>query len=465
MIPLLIVLVTYLNAPTPTITPTQIASQVATANAQLSAYSYGTFPGFQPTVVGPYIAPINKPAAFSVSDTFGPIQDILATLGQAFYDSFPSKWFAFNTGGRAAGNGTVTYAPNLGSLTHELVHHLGPGEANSMVCDPTQCRFVPYGDVFDIMGSLSGGHPNPSTKRSLKWLDAPGLPMTQRVTASGRYTIEPYETATGGVKALVLTPGVDIRRGTFSELFISARGGTNVGLHTCCSLLHDLDLSSTAIDYQINIGQSVIFGGVQITTVSASSTGAVIDVNFTPSAPPPPQSSPFRGDYWAVNWFAVTGVPTIPTSPPNLSRGEAGLMFAWLGSPGLGIGSDYWVARFTGSPSFTAGTYTFTATANDGLRLYVDGGLVIDQWKVQTAQTWTVTLTLADGPHQIVAEYFERTNAASLSVAWTLAPPPSLCVTDPLVPAVSVNAPNHQVTWTGAIVVTDERACTVQVKQ
>jgi hypothetical protein len=291
MIPLLIVLVTYLNAPTPTITLAQIASQMASANAQLSAYSYGTFPGFQPTVVGPYIAPINKPSSFSTGDTWGPIQEIIATRGQAFYDSFIHKWFAFNTGGRAAGNGTVTYAPNLGSLTHELVHHLGPGEANSMVCDATQCRFVPYGDQFDIMGSLSGGHPNPSTKRSIKWLDAPGLPKTQTITASGRYTLAPYESLTG-IKALVLAPGKDAKRGTFSELFISARGGTNVGLHTCCSLLHDLDLSSVT-DYKLDIGQAVLFGTTRITTVSASSTGAVIDVVFNaPSTPLPPPPAP-----------------------------------------------------------------------------------------------------------------------------------------------------------------------------
>jgi hypothetical protein len=303
MITLLIILVTYLNAPTPTITPTQIAQQITVSNGKFAGYSYGTFPGFAATVTGPYVAPINKPASFSALDTVSAINDIVATKGQAYYSAFFHRWFAFNTGGRAAGHTGVTYAPNLGSFDHEMLHQfVGIGEAHATDCNAVECKFVPYGDQADIMGSLGGGHPNPFFKRQGKWLDAPGVPSTQLVTTSGRYTIAPYETL-AGVKALVLSPGVDPKRGSFSELFISARGGTNIGLHTCCSLIHDLDLTGVTRDYRLDIGQSATFGTARITTVSASATGAVIDVVFNAATPPPPPPPPVQSNLALLSYL------------------------------------------------------------------------------------------------------------------------------------------------------------------
>jgi hypothetical protein len=40
---------------------------------------------------------------------------------------------------------------------------------------------------------------------------------------------------------------------------------------------------------------------------------------------------------------------------------------------------------------FTAGTHLFTATADDGVRVYLEGTLVIDQWKDQPPTTYTAS--------------------------------------------------------------------------
>ena len=37
--------------------------------------------------------------------------------------------------------------------------------------------------------------------------------------------------------------------------------------------------------------------------------------------------------------------------------------------------------------NFSAGPHIFTATADDGVRVYLDGILVIDQWRDQSATT------------------------------------------------------------------------------
>jgi hypothetical protein len=41
--------------------------------------------------------------------------------------------------------------------------------------------------------------------------------------------------------------------------------------------------------------------------------------------------------------------------------------------------------------NFTAGTHLFTATADDGVRVYLEGTLVMDQWKDQPPTTYTAS--------------------------------------------------------------------------
>ena len=58
--------------------------------------------------------------------------------------------------------------------------------------------------------------------------------------------------------------------------------------------------------------------------------------------------------------------------------------------------------------ALTAGTYAFTVTADDGVRLYVDGSLVIDRWVDQGATTYTANVPLGAGSHTVVMAYYEN---------------------------------------------------------
>ena len=75
-----------------------------------------------------------------------------------------------------------------------------------------------------------------------------------------------------------------------------------------------------------------------------------------------------------------------------------------------------------------AGTYNFFAKHDDGLRLWVDGALVIDFWHDQPARTHSGTRTLSGGTHRIQVEYYEHTGLASVVVWWStdgFEPPPT----------------------------------------
>jgi hypothetical protein len=67
--------------------------------------------------------------------------------------------------------------------------------------------------------------------------------------------------------------------------------------------------------------------------------------------------------------------------------------------------------------SFAAGSYTFTATADDGVRVYLDGMLVIDQWKDQSATTYTASRTVTAGNLELKVEYYENGGDAVAKVA------------------------------------------------
>jgi PA14 domain/Putative metal-binding motif len=92
------------------------------------------------------------------------------------------------------------------------------------------------------------------------------------------------------------------------------------------------------------------------------------------------------------------------------------------GSPAVGVPGDYFAARWTGTLiTDTAGTYTFHARTDDGVRVYVDGQLIIDSW-VPQGPTWhagTIDLPAATQV-PIVYEMYERLGGAVAQLHWTL---------------------------------------------
>ena len=105
---------------------------------------------------------------------------------------------------------------------------------------------------------------------------------------------------------------------------------------------------------------------------------------------------------------------------PELARDEDAIDHDWgEGSPGAGIGANRFVARWTRTMSFAPGDYEFAVTADDGVRLYVDGVLVIDKWIDQAPTTYRTTLPLDGGPHKIVMEYYENGGGAVARFGYT----------------------------------------------
>jgi len=90
-------------------------------------------------------------------------------------------------------------------------------------------------------------------------------------------------------------------------------------------------------------------------------------------------------------------------------------------APMAATGLSEYSVRWTGTiKPPTSGAYTFSATTDDGVRVWLDGAQVIDQWKAQAPTTVTATTTLtASVPVEIVMEYFQATGGAVARLEWT----------------------------------------------
>lgn len=124
------------------------------------------------------------------------------------------------------------------------------------------------------------------------------------------------------------------------------------------------------------------------------------------------------GQWQAAYWDNINLAGT-----PVVSRYESTLDYDWgNGSPAAPIDSDSFSARWTRQIETSAGTYRFAATSDDGVRVWVDGQLIIDAWSTHPAQTYTQEVDLAAGTHRIRVDYFEDWGQASLNVSWDRVP-------------------------------------------
>lgn len=125
------------------------------------------------------------------------------------------------------------------------------------------------------------------------------------------------------------------------------------------------------------------------------------------------EESGFQASYWNIE--TNTQAFAIPDRPADLSRTDYRINYDWnQNSPAPEINSDYFVARLTKQVSLDAGRYRFVTYSDDGLRLWVDDQLIIDQWNNHSVTQHTADINLDGGNHTLRIEYYERTVYAVL---------------------------------------------------
>ncbi|MDX1665392.1 MAG: PA14 domain-containing protein, partial [Candidatus Promineifilaceae bacterium] len=105
--------------------------------------------------------------------------------------------------------------------------------------------------------------------------------------------------------------------------------------------------------------------------------------------------------------------------PAVLVRDDEKIDFAWgLQSPSAAVSADHFSARWTRTVALPGGTYVFRVYSDDGVRLWVDGDLVVDRWKDQSLTPTWATVELPGGDVDIRMEYYEAEMFASARLDW-----------------------------------------------
>ncbi len=266
--------------------------------------------------------PISKTCDGSTINTYGrqAAADAgidLSGFGRVIY-VFPSNstcgWAGMaNVGGTLPSiwiNGWLT----LENVGHETGHTFGLRHAHSLECGATAvgaaCTTWEYGDTIDIMGNTAAGHFDAFAKERLGWLNNKTQPTITTVQASGRYAIEAYSAAPGGLpKALKIPRGTDPTTGATLWYYIEyrqpigfdttlaawtnsnflrglvVRSGSDTDANSGLQL--DMTPNSSSVDdwadAALPFGQAYTdaTGGVMITAVSASGGSAQVDVTLS----------------------------------------------------------------------------------------------------------------------------------------------------------------------------------------
>jgi hypothetical protein len=399
-------------------------------------------------VVGWYTIPLDS--TMCDSGSIATYAEAAASAAGVNLSIYTHRVYAFPPNAACAFGGAATVGGNpsrawingpgnmsLGTVGHELGHNLGLLHSHALTCDGTTmvgtCTTLEYGDGLDIMGWSASGHFNAFQKERLGWLGFGASPPLTTVTASGTYSLAPYELAGTSPKALKLLKRTDPTTGAREWYYVELRRA--IGF--------DSYLATVGGPYQLL--SSNILNGVEVRWGSESSGDSSRLLDMTPGSVDPytgivdlyPNdpaltvggsfSDPDAGVTLTVASVDGSGASvTVTLTAPTCVRGNPTV--AVSPSPGPAV------------PAATAVTYTVSVTNNDG------AGCATSSFSLQTMMLltgWTAafgapTLTLSPG--------------TSASTTLTVTSPASVTGTSYTFPVIVTNNANTSYAATGSAV-------------
>lgn len=164
--------------------------------------------------------------------------------------------------------------------------------------------------------------------------------------------------------------------------------------------------------------------------VQAQNAAAVPVV--TPPPLPTPTPTPltsFSG--WKGEYFSNPNLQ----GPPAAVQDDPQINFNWgNGAPAPGLPADNFSVRWSRLAPFEEANYRFQVTVQGGVRLWLDGRPLIDNWQSGGLRTLEADSgLLSRGDHSLVAEYFKQSGAGQIALSWqqVQAQPPTAIIAGP----------------------------------
>ncbi len=165
--------------------------------------------------------------------------------------------------------------------------------------------------------------------------------------------------------------------------------------------------------------------------VITTTLGLLTTVAATPAAAATTCHSPvYKRQFFANTTFSGT---------PKKADCDASVAENWgANAPATGLPKDNFSVRWTVTRDFgSGGPFALPVTAQDGVRVYLDGKRKVDVWKnVSTTVRKTVNVTIPSGKHTLRVDYAAWTGNANVNFSYTPRTSASIDKVKPLVPTV-----------------------------
>jgi Alpha-L-arabinofuranosidase len=239
-------------------------------------------------------------------------------------------------------------------------------------------------------------------------LSAPAQSVTLVVVPKGSSTPPP---------ATVAAPTFSPAGGTYTSAqtvtISSATSGASIRYTT--NGTNPTSTTGTVYSGPVSVGSTTTLKAVAYK--SGMTTSAVSTATYTINIPTGPSGTGtgLRGQYF--NNLSLSGTPV-------LTRRDTRVNFGWgMNAPNAKVPADNFSARWEGQVEAPkAGAYTFYTRSDDGVRLWVNGQLLIDNWTNHSAtdDTSSTTITLAAGQKvSLRMEYFDSGYDAEARLYWS----------------------------------------------
>lgn len=404
------------------------AGSVTSAGATLTVTAVGNTPPSvvltSPTNGQSFTTPANISLSANASDGDGTISKVDFYQGGALIGADTSSPYSIAWNNVAAGSYSLTAraTDNVGALTMSGAVSI---TVNAVSTGGTQ---TPYGgspmaipgtvaaakydnggegiayhdaDASNLMSSIyRPGQGVDSNGSGVGWILAgEWLEYSINVSASGSYTI-----------AIPLS-----HPGTGGAMHVSFNGVNATG---------SLDFPTTASwETQQTITKTVnLSAGPQVMLVAFDSNGST---GYGPGLGDI-VISPTGGGAVVGSGTGLTGqyFDNLDFTGAHFTRTDAAVNFDWgMGAPTSSMGVDYFSIRWTGQVQAQyAQAYTFHVTGDDGVRLWVNGNLLIDKWLVQAPTEYAAMMAMTAGTkYDIKLEYYENYGGTAAQLRWSSA--------------------------------------------